>query len=194
MYFQRVELGALFSLEMGKIKTEGVGEVQEFIDICDYAVGLSRMMSGRVVTSERVGHSILEVPNPLGVIGVLTVFNFTVAVYGWNLSFSLAAGNATAWESSHTTPLCARDKIWCTETFPPILNVAIFDHLDQAIEWNNSVPQGLSSSLWTRDLRNAGQWIGPNGSDAGIVNINVGNSGAEISAAFGGNKVRAAEN
>ncbi|KAF9476090.1 NAD-aldehyde dehydrogenase [Pholiota conissans] len=381
---KREDLGALVSLEMGKIRTEGVGEVQEFVDICDYAVGLSRMMNGRVVASERPGHTILEVPNPLGVVAVLSAFNFPVAVYGWNLSLSLAAGNATIWKPSPTTPLCAiavtkivsgvlerngipgavaslvtggkeageaivesrdvelvsftgsehvgrivgksvasrfgkvilelggnnasiimpdadlslavpsvffgavgtagqrctstrrlylhkdiasevlerlqklyasvipgdplvdgtllgplhskaaceiyfkaiahlrgsgariltggnkyqhlesgnfveptiaipkspdtKDHIWKTETFAPILNVAIFEHLDQAIEWNNGVPQGLSSSLWTRDLRNLGKWIGPSGSDCGIVNVNVGTSGAEIGAAFGGNK------
>jgi len=80
------------------------------------------------------------------------------------------------------------DKIWRTETFAPVLNVGVFDELEQAIEWNNNVPQGLSSSLWTRDIRNVGKWIGPAGSDAGIVNVNVGTSGAEIGAAFGGNK------
>ncbi len=79
--------------------------------------------------------------------------------------------------------------LWKKEVFAPILNVAIFDELEQAIEWNNAVPQGLSSSLWTRDIRNVGRWIGPEGSDTGIVNVNVGTSGAEIGAAFGGNKV-----
>ncbi|KIK68352.1 hypothetical protein GYMLUDRAFT_256092 [Collybiopsis luxurians FD-317 M1] len=411
---KREELGALVTLEMGKIRTEGVGEVQEFIDICDYAVGLSRMMNGRVVASERPGHSILEVPNPLGVVGVLSAFNFPVAVYGWNLALSLAAGNATIWKPSPTTPLTSiavtsvisevlkkndlpgaiaglvtggqavgeavvgspavelisftgservgsivgqavvsrygksilelggnnasivmpdadlslalsgvffgavgtagqrctstrrlflhrqiapeflerlqklytsvkpgdpldsstllgplhtaaavktysnavahlrsidteilcggepyhlpspldggnfvqptisvpkstnmKDSIWSTETFAPVLNVAIFDELDEAIEWNNAVPQGLSSSLWTRDLQNVGKWIGAGGSDAGIVNVsvlslirpclshilpiaasfnslleqvNAGTSGAEIGASFGGNK------
>ncbi|KAJ7779570.1 NAD-aldehyde dehydrogenase [Mycena olivaceomarginata] len=378
---KRTELGALISLEMGKIRTEGTGEVQEFVDICDYAVGLSRMMNGRVVASERPGHSILEVPNPLGVVGVLSAFNFPVAVYGWNLSLSFAAGNATLWKPSPTTPLCAiavttiiarvleqngipgavaglvtggkdageaitesrdvdlvsftgsehvgrivgrtvqsrfgkvilelggnnasivmpdadlgmaipsvffgaigtagqrctstrrlylhkniaeeflerlqkvysalkpgdpldeatllgpvhsatavdiyekavrylqdmdaqilaggaryaaadapaghqgnfvqptiaipksvdpSDTLWQTECFAPILNCAVFDDLEEAIQWNNAVPQGLSSSLWTRDIRNVGTWIGPNGSDAGIVNVNVGTSGAEI--------------
>ncbi|KAH7928382.1 succinate-semialdehyde dehydrogenase [Leucogyrophana mollusca] len=383
---KRDALGALVSLEMGKIKTEGIGEVQEFVDICDYAVGLSRMMNGRVVASERPGHTILEVPNPLGVVGVLTAFNFPVAVYGWNFSLSFAAGNATLWKPSPSTPLCSiavtkivasvlernglpgavsalvtggkdvgeavvesrdvnlvsftgseavgrvvgkavqsrfgksilelggnnaaivmpdadlslavpavffgavgtagqrctstrrlylhrdiapkfldalqklyatvrvgdpltngtllgplhtraavgiysdavqrlretgaeiltgglryeegtlrqgnfvqptiavpkstdpKDTIWSTETFAPILNTAVFDDLAQAIEFNNDVPQGLSSSLWTRDLRNVGKWIGPEGSDTGIVNVNVGTSGAEIGAAFGGNK------
>ncbi|KAF9224804.1 NAD-aldehyde dehydrogenase [Gyrodon lividus] len=383
---KRDVLGALVSLEMGKIKTEGIGEVQEFVDICDYAVGLSRMMNGRVVASERPGHTILEVPNPLGTVGVLTAFNFPIAVYGWNFSLSFAAGNANVWKPSPTTSLCAiavtkiiagilerngipgavsalvtggkdvgeavvesadvplvsftgseavgrmvgkavqsrfgktilelggnnasiimpdadlsmavpavffgavgtagqrctstrrlylhrdiaprfldalqklygsvrvgdplvestllgplhtraavgiysnavrrlrengaqiltggqrydqdglrqgnfvqptiaipnsvdpTDAIWSTETFAPILNVCIFNELEQVIAWNNAVPQGLSSSLWTRDMRNLGKWIGPEGSDAGIVNVNVGTSGAEIGAAFGGNK------
>ncbi|KAJ7628542.1 NAD-aldehyde dehydrogenase [Roridomyces roridus] len=388
---KRAELGALISLEMGKIRTEGVGEVQEFVDMnvqCDYAVGLSRMMNGRVVASERPGHSILEVPNPLGVVGVLSAFNFPVAVYGWNLALSFAAGNATLWKPAPSTPLCSiavtnivskvlerngipgavaglvtggqdvgaaivesrdvdlvsftgsehvgrivgktvqsrfgkvilelggnnaaivmpdadlemavpsvffgaigtagqrctstrrlylhreiadtfldrlqkaysalkpgdpldegtllgpvhsasavkvyekavqdlkdteseiliggsrysaadapggsngyfvqptialpsvghSESVWQTETFAPILNCRVFDDLDEAILWNNAVPQGLSSSLWTRDLRNVGKWIGPCGSDAGIVNVNVGTSGAEIGAAFGGNK------
>ncbi|KAI0922530.1 hypothetical protein AcV5_009478 [Taiwanofungus camphoratus] len=385
---KRDELGALVSLEMGKIKTEGVGEVQEFVDIADYAVGLSRMMNGRVIASERPGHSILEVPNPLGVVAVLSAFNFPVAVYGWNLALSLAAGNATLWKPSPSTPLCSiavtkivsrvlekngipgavaglvtggkhvgegivesrdvdmvsftgseavgrqvgkvvqsrfgkvllelggnnasiimpdadlslavpavffgavgtagqrctstrrlylhraiaasflerlqslyasvrpgdplapgtllgplhtraavgvyssaverlratgaeilagggtyaalgapldggnfvvptiavprsvelADAVWRTETFAPVLCVGVFDALEEAIAWNNGVPQGLSSSLWTRDLRNVGKWIGPAGSDAGIVNVNVGTSGAEIGAAFGGNK------
>ncbi|KDQ56899.1 hypothetical protein JAAARDRAFT_36372 [Jaapia argillacea MUCL 33604] len=383
---KRDALGALVSLEMGKIRTEGVGEVQEFVDICDYAVGLSRMMNGNVVSSERPGHTILEVPNPLGVVAVLSAFNFPVAVYGWNLALSMAAGNATLWKPSPSTPLCSiavtkivagvlekngipgavaglvtggkdvgeavvesrdvdmvsftgseaigrivgktvqsrfgkillelggnnasvvmpdadlsvavpsvffgsigtagqrctstrrlylhrkiaseflellqkmygsirvgdplvsstllgplhnttgvniftdavkhlrdseaniltggsrysetpfdkgnfvqptiaipksvdpTDKIWSTETFAPVLCAAVFDELEEAIEWNNAVPQGLSSSLWTRDLRNMGKWIGPSGSDTGIVNVNVGTSGAEIGAAFGGNK------
>ncbi|TFK53127.1 NAD-aldehyde dehydrogenase [Heliocybe sulcata] len=383
---KRDELGALVSLEMGKIKTEGTGEVQEFVDMCDYAVGLSRMMNGRVVSSERPGHSILEVPNPLGVVAVLSAFNFPVAVYGWNLALSMAAGNATLWKPSPSTPLCSiavtkivsrvleengipgavagliiggkdvgeaivedktvdmvsftgseavgrtvgkvvqsrfgkvllelggnnaavimpdadmslalpavffgavgtagqrctstrrlylhrdiapeflgrleklyssvrvgdplakdtllgplhtrsaigiyqdalgylRDagaeiitggerydappldqgnfvkptiavpkspdpssRIWSTETFAPVLCAAVFDHVEQAIEWNNAVPQGLSSTLFTRDIRTIGKWIGPEGSDAGIVNVNVGTSGAEIGAAFGGNK------
>jgi aldehyde dehydrogenase family 7 protein A1 len=67
----------------------------------------------------------------------------------------------------------AMPEIWTKETFAPILNVAVFDEIEQAIEWNNSVPQGLSSSLWTRDMRNVGKWIGPSGSDTGIVNVSL---------------------
>ncbi|KAH8922688.1 ALDH-like protein [Atractiella rhizophila] len=100
-------LGALVSLEMGKIYSEGKGEVQEFIDICDYGVGLSRSMEGRHLPSERPGHVMLEVPNPLGLCGVITAFNFPVAVYGWNLSLSLVCGNSTLWAPAPSTPLCA---------------------------------------------------------------------------------------
>jgi aldehyde dehydrogenase family 7 member A1 len=91
----------------------------------------------------------------------------------------------------HANPLVQDEtgRMWRTETFAPILQVGEFDELEEAIKWNNAVPQGLSSSLWTRDMRNVGRWIGPEGSDCGIVNVNVGTSGAEIGAAFGGNKV-----
>jgi len=104
-------------------------------------------------------------------------------------------GDATLRDGNFVQPTIAipkildpKHEIWSTETFAPILNAAVFDDIEQAIEWNNAVPQGLSSSLWTRDMRNIGKWIGPTGSDTGIVNVNVGTSGAEIGAAFGGNK------
>jgi aldehyde dehydrogenase family 7 protein A1 len=80
------------------------------------------------------------------------------------------------------------DAVWAEETFAPVLCVRAFDALEEAIAWNNGVRQGLSSALWTRDVRNVGKWLGPGGSDAGIVNVNAGTSGAEIGAAFGGNK------
>lgn len=355
---------------------------------CDHAVGLSRSIQGRVLPSERADHVIYEIPNPLGVVGILSAFNFPVAVYGWNFSVALAAGNATIWKPSPTTPLCAiavtklitpvleanglpgaaaalvcgdvdvgktvvgsediplisftgsekvgkevgkavmdrfgktilelggnnavivdkdadlslalqgvlfaavgtagqrctstrrlllhkdiakeflskllpiydsqtlptgdpldpstligplhneaavqnyeralegvtsrggeiltknsgrytpkngdlsggswvyptvvkpklDDPCWREEVFAPILYVAEFETLEDAIKLNNAVPQGLSSSLFTSGLRAMGQWLGPNGSDCGIVNVNVGTSGAEIGAAFGGNK------
>ena len=81
---KRDALGALIALEVGKIEAEGVGEVQEYIDMCDYAVGQSRMIGGGVVPSERPNHSMLEMWNPLGVVGVISAFNFPCAVYGWN--------------------------------------------------------------------------------------------------------------
>jgi aldehyde dehydrogenase family 7 protein A1 len=377
---KRDALGALVSLEMGKIKSEGVGEVQEFIDICDLAVGLSRTISGQVIPSERAGHTLLECWNPLGVVGVITAFNFPCAVLGWNLAISMICGNCNIWKGASTTPLVTiatariitevlernhiepgvftcvigsgrtigerllQDKrisllsftgssevgvhvsevvhrrfgrtilelggnnavivmpdanlelalrgcvfsavgtagqrctslrrliihesvydkvvsslvaayktvrigdpldastlmgplhtagavkeyeeglveiakqggkvlvggkrieregnfveptiveilpsaeIVKTELFVPILYVMKFKTLEEAIEINNSVPQGLSSSLFTTDVRAAFKWMGPSGSDCGIVNVNVGTSGAEIGGAFGGEK------
>uniref|UniRef100_A0A4W3IRC9 aldehyde dehydrogenase (NAD(+)) n=1 Tax=Callorhinchus milii TaxID=7868 RepID=A0A4W3IRC9_CALMI len=88
-------LGNLVSLEMGKISIEGVGEVQEYIDICDYAVGLSRMFGGPMLPSERPGHALIEQWNPLGLVGIITAFNFPVAVYGWNNALALVCGNCT---------------------------------------------------------------------------------------------------
>ncbi|EPQ27547.1 uncharacterized protein PFL1_05085 [Pseudozyma flocculosa PF-1] len=394
-YMRRKDaLGALISYEMGKVLTEGKGEVQEVIDVADIAVGLSRSIKGNVLPSERPGHVIYEIPNPLGLVGIITAFNFPVAVHGWNFCLSFIAGNANIWKPSPTTPLTAiattklivsvlerhnlplalaslvcgdvetgqaltrdervqmvsftgsekigkvvaqdvagrlgktllelggnnaaivfedadlsiavpgvafaaigtagqrctstrrlllhskiadqfldrlvkvyqgvRDKnligdpiqdgimcgplhssaavekYWQTiekiqatggkvifgptsrqegasvtasgkgggnyvipticqpasstdqvfqeEVFAPILNVAIFDTLEEAIELNNGVPQGLSSSLFTRSLENVGIWQGSLGSDCGIVNVNVSTSGAEVGAAFGGNK------
>lgn len=100
-------LGRLVSIEMGKILAEGVGEVQEYIDICDYALGLSRQIGGSVVPSEREGHFMKEVWNPLGTVGVISAFNFPVAVYGWNSAISLVCGNPVVWKPAPTTPLCS---------------------------------------------------------------------------------------
>lgn len=86
-------LGALITLEMGKIRSEGLGEVQEFIDICDMAVGMSRTIDGKVFNSERPGHFMMEVWNPIGNVGVITAFNFPVAVMGWNTALSLICGD-----------------------------------------------------------------------------------------------------
>ncbi|KDE04097.1 aldehyde dehydrogenase family 7 member A1 [Microbotryum lychnidis-dioicae p1A1 Lamole] len=382
------DLGLLVSLEMGKIYSEGKGEVQEIIDVADYAVGLSRSIGGSVVPSEREKHFITEVSNPLGVVGCITAFNFPVAVAGWNLALSLITGNAMVWKPSPSTPLTAiamtklMSKVFearghsgalaslvcggaqvgeklvndkrvdlisftgseargrevsmavagrfgksilelggnnaaivlpdaniplalrsilfaalgtagqrCTttrrlflhssiadsfieqlrkayistsnrigdplddsslvgplhgqdgvqkfkaaiedakkeggeiivggrtkemrgefkggnwveptivrfkdatkaevmkrETFAPILYISTFDTLEEAIELNNAVEQGLSSTLFTKDMSSAFQWIGPAGSDTGIVNVNGSTSGAEIGAPFGGNK------
>lgn len=98
-------LGRLVSLEMGKILPEGVGEVQEFIDICDYAVGLSRMFAGQVIPSERARHTILEQWRPLGLVGVISAFNFPCAVYGWNAAIALTVGDSVLWKGAPSTPL-----------------------------------------------------------------------------------------
>ncbi|CAO3639850.1 unnamed protein product [Cunninghamella blakesleeana] len=98
-------LGKLVSLEMGKILPEGIGEVQEYVDILEYALGLSRMLNGAMIPSERPGHVMLETWNPLGTIGVISAFNFPVAVYGWNSALALVTGNGVLWKPSPTTPL-----------------------------------------------------------------------------------------
>jgi len=373
-----IPLGKLTSLEMGKINPEGIGEVQEYIDICDYAVGLSRMLPGIVIPSERPNHALFEQWNPLGLVGIITAFNFPVAVAGWNTAISLVCGNTQIWKGAPTTPLVSvavtkllsevldannlpgsicslvqggadvgeamatdenvkllsftgstkvghhvsmkvqerfgkfllelggnnaligmddaeidllvpatlfaavgtagqrcttlrrlilhesiydevverlvkaykqvkignplEDGILCgplhtteavqayenaihaakeqggtvafggkalggnyveptvitgiahdspivhTETFVPILYVLKCDSYEQAVEWNNEVDQGLSSSIFTRDIGKVFDWMGPGGSDCGIVNINIPTSGAEIGGAFGGEK------
>ncbi|NXT70167.1 AL7A1 dehydrogenase, partial [Chaetops frenatus] len=93
------------SLEMGKIFVEGVGEVQEYVDVCDYAVGLSRMIGGPILPSERPGHALIEQWNPVGLVGIITAFNFPVAVYGWNSAIAMICGNACLWKGAPTTSL-----------------------------------------------------------------------------------------
>jgi len=371
-------LGLLISLEMGKIKSEGLGEVQEYIDICDFATGLSRTIEGKVLPSERPGHFMMEQWNPLGLTGCITAFNFPVAVAGWNAAIALICGDTMLWKPSPTTNLCAiavqrivnevfakfgfksihtlcaggadvgsalvadkrvplisftgstavgrlvsetvskrfgrailelggnnaavimddadldlalkacvfacvgtagqrcttmrriflhesvydkfvermaaayktiksgdplqegvllgplhtkmavsqfKDGIEAAkkqggkvlvgggviagpgnyveptiieighdapvvqhELFAPVTYVMKFKTLDEAIQWNNEVPQGLSSTLFTKNLQHYFNWVGPAGSDCGIVNCNIGTSGAEIGGAFGGEK------
>eukprot|EP00331_Platyophrya_macrostoma_P034183 CAMPEP_0176450546 /NCGR_PEP_ID=MMETSP0127-20121128/27215_1 /TAXON_ID=938130 /ORGANISM="Platyophrya macrostoma, Strain WH" /LENGTH=519 /DNA_ID=CAMNT_0017838251 /DNA_START=27 /DNA_END=1586 /DNA_ORIENTATION=- len=376
-------LGKLISLEMGKILSEGLGEVQEFIDICDMAVGMSRTIDGKILASERPNHFMMEQWNPLGLIGVISAFNFPNAVFGWNFAIAAICGNMTLWKGSETTSLVtmatariiaevleknkcppgvmtvvngegktigelitndpriqlvsftgstgvgrrvsevvhkrfgrtilelggnnaiivcedadldmalrgvtfaavgtcgqrctslrrllihekhfdamvkqlvdvyqtikignpmeegtlcgplhhkAAVKIYThgietiksqggkvltggkvlesefpggnyvaptiveidssaeivkEELFCPILYVMKFKTFDEAIKINNGVPQGLSSAIFTKDLSKLFQWVGPLGSDCGIVNCNIGTSGAEIGGAFGGEK------
>uniref|UniRef100_A0AAY4AQ05 Aldehyde dehydrogenase domain-containing protein n=1 Tax=Denticeps clupeoides TaxID=299321 RepID=A0AAY4AQ05_9TELE len=314
-------LGSLVSLEMGKIYVEGVGEVQEYVDVCDYAVGLSRMIGGPVLPSERPGHALIEQWNPVGLVGIITAFNFPVAVYGWNNAIALICGNKlsisydlftfvcvcvqlnrivanvlgqnnlpgaicsmtcggadigsaiakdervdlvsftgsthvgkqvslmvqerfgrqllelggnnaivgnTLYGPLHTkqaveqylaaveqakqqggtiicggkvmdrpgnyveptiiTGLAHNAAIVHTETFVPILYVLKFKTEEEAFSWNNEVKQGLSSSIFTKDLGRIFRWLGPKGSDCGIVNVNIPTSGAEIGGAFGGEK------
>jgi aldehyde dehydrogenase (NAD+) len=378
------DLGKLVTLEAGKIVAEGEGEVQEMIDICDFAVGLSRQLYGLTMPSERPGHRMLEQWHPLGVIGVISAFNFPVAVWAWNTALAVVCGDATLWKPSGQTPLCAiatikiaervcrdrgvdpalfslaiggreavgermahdkrlplisatgsthmgrevgekvqhrlgrallelggnnaiivapsadldlatrailfgavgtagqrctttrrvfvhrslekeltqrlvsayrqvsignpleagtlmgplislaavqsmqqalhrlRDeggtilyggrpltgekfpggryvepclakakpdfKIVREETFAPILYLMAYEKLEEAIAWHNAVPQGLSSAIFTNDLREAELFLSSRGSDCGIANVNIGTSGAEIGGAFGGEK------
>lgn len=372
-------LGSLISVEMGKIKQEADGEVQEMIDMADFAVGQSRMLYGKTMHSERPQHRMYEQWHPLGVVGVITAFNFPMAVWAWNAFIAAIAGNTVVWKPSSQTPLCAvavhqlcqqvmvemgypgifsvflpaassttaalvadrraplisftgssavgrsvaqtvaarmgRSLLECSgnnalivdatadlslaipaivfgaigtagqrctttrrlfvhahcydavierllhayrqvvlgdpllpttlmgplidgaavadyesairsacaaggkllyggrrlsgpgnfveptlieidascdivknETFAPILYVMRFTELSAAIALQNDVPQGLSSALFTNDLRHAEQFLAATGSDCGIANINIGTSGAEIGGAFGGEK------
>jgi aldehyde dehydrogenase (NAD+) len=378
------DLGRLVTLENGKILAEGEGEVQEMIDICDFAVGLSRQLYGLTISSERPGHRMFEQWHPLGVAGIISAFNFPVAVWAWNSALALVCGDATVWKPSAQTPLCAiatiriaervcrdygadpalfslaigsRDVVGermahdcrlplisatgstrmgreigqnlqrrlgrallelggnngiivapsanldlaarailfgavgtagqrCTttrrlfvhrsvekeltrrllaayrqvpignpleqgtlmgplisvaavgamqealrrlrqeggeilyggqpltgrkfpggryvtpclararpdskivreETFAPILYLMPYERIEDAIAWHNAVPQGLSSAIFTNDLREAEFFLSSCGSDCGIANVNIGTSGAEIGGAFGGEK------
>jgi aldehyde dehydrogenase family 7 protein A1 len=101
------DLGSLISLEMGKIHSEGMGEVQEYIDMCELAVGMSRQLPGQVLPSEREEHALLECWNPLGMIGIISAFNFPCAVHGWNSSVSMVSGNTQIWKGASSTSLVA---------------------------------------------------------------------------------------
>jgi aldehyde dehydrogenase (NAD+) len=103
----RDDLGALVSLEMGKILAEGIGEVQEMIDVCDFAVGLSRQLYGLTMHSERPGHRMYEQWHPLGIVGVISAFNFPVAVWSWNAAIAAVCGDCVLWRPSSDTPLTA---------------------------------------------------------------------------------------
>ncbi len=379
----REDLADLVTIEAGKIRSEALGEVQEMIDICDFAVGLSRQLYGRTIAGERPGHRLSESWHPLGVVGVLSAFNFPVAVWSWNTAVALVCGDTVVWKPSELTPLTAlacdgllaraavdvgapagvhrlllgarecgerlvddprvalvsatgsvgmgrqvaprvaarfgrcllelggnnaavvapsadldltvrgvvfsaagtagqrcttlrrlivhedladrlverivhaygqlplgdpfdpatlvgplistaahtamsealaeaqrsggkllaggercltdqaphaayvrpaivrmpeQTEIVRTETFAPILYVLTYRTLDEAVALHNGVPQGLSSSIFTRDQREAERFLAADGSDCGIANVNIGTSGAEIGGAFGGEK------
>ncbi|MBS1821061.1 MAG: aldehyde dehydrogenase family protein [Acidobacteria bacterium] len=100
-------LGRLVTIETGKLLSEGFGEVQEMIDICTFAAGLSRQLTGLTIPSERVGHRMMETWHPLGVVGIISAFNFPVAVWAWNAALALVCGNAIVWKPSEKTPLTA---------------------------------------------------------------------------------------
>ena len=127
-------LGSLVALENGKIKAEGDGEVQEMIDIADFAVGQSRMLYGRTMPSERPAHRMYEQWHPLGVVAVITAFNFPVAVWAWNAMLACVCGNAVVWKPSPKTPACAlavqalADRVVRELDLPPIFALAICDN------------------------------------------------------------------
>lgn len=103
----KADLGRLVSIEVGKSVSEGAGEVQEMIDICDFAVGLSRQLYGLTIATERLDHRMMETWHPMGVVGVITAFNFPVAVWAWNAALAFICGNAVVWKPSEKSPLTA---------------------------------------------------------------------------------------
>lgn len=125
-------LGLLVTIEAGKIRSEGLGEVQEMIDICDFAVGLSRQLYGLTMPSERPGHAMREVWHPLGPVGVISAFNFPVAVWAWNAALALVCGDSLLWKPSEKTPLTA------------IATSAIFDQVTAQYE---AAPRNLGQLL-----------------------------------------------
>jgi aldehyde dehydrogenase (NAD+) len=134
-------LGSLVSLEMGKIKAEGDGEVQEMIDVADFAVGQSRMLYGLQMHSERPNHRMFEQWHPLGVVGVISAFNFPVAVWSWNAFLAAICGNATVWKPSPKTALCAVavqhlcNRVLERNGYPPIFQLFVDDGTELAVKF-----------------------------------------------------------
>ncbi|MGI4861333.1 MAG: L-piperidine-6-carboxylate dehydrogenase [Janthinobacterium lividum] len=129
---KKTALGRMITLETGKILQEGMGEVQEMIDICDFAVGVSRQLYGLTIASERPGHRMAETWHPLGVCTVISAFNFPAAVWSWNAALALVCGNAVIWKPSEKTPLTA---------------LAVNQILDEALAEFGDAPQGLTCVL-----------------------------------------------
>ena len=134
-------LGKLVSYEMGKSLQEGYGEVQEMIDICDFAVGLSRQLHGFTMHSERPGHRMYEQYHPLGIVGIISAFNFPVAVWSWNSMLAWVCGDVCVWKPSEKTPLCA---VACQQII-----AAVFE--------KNNIPEGVSGLIVGG--REVGEWM-----------------------------------
>ena len=138
---KKLDLGQLVSWEMGKSLQEGLGEVQEMIDICDFAVGLSRQLHGVTMTSERPAHRLYEQYHPLGIVGIISAFNFPVAVWSWNVALAWVCGNVCVWKPSEKTPFCS---IACQNIIAEVLK-------------ENSIPEGVSCVL--NGGAEVGQWM-----------------------------------
>lgn len=138
---KKIELGTLVSYEMGKSLQEGIGEVQEMIDICDYATGLSRQLYGMTTHSERPGHRMFEQWHPLGIVGIISAFNFPVAVWSWNAMIALICGNVCVWKPSEKTPITA---IACQRIIELVLK-------------QNNVPEGVLCLI--NGDRECGEWL-----------------------------------
>ena len=161
------DLGKLVSYEMGKSLQEGMGEVQEMIDICDFAVGLSRQLYGLTMHSERPGHRMYEQYHPLGIVGIISAFNFPVAVWSWNSMLAMVCGDVCVWKPSEKTPLCG---IACQQIISKVFK-------------ENKVPEGVCSLI--TGGREVGEWLSE---DARIALVSATGStrmGKAISAATG---------
>jgi aldehyde dehydrogenase (NAD+) len=134
-------LGKLVSYEMGKSLQEGLGEVQEMIDICDFAVGLSRQLYGLTIHSERPNHRMYEQWHPLGIVGIISAFNFPVAVWSWNAALAWVCGNVCVWKPSEKTPLCS---------------IAVQNIVAKVFEKNN-VPEGVNCLV--QGNKEVGEWL-----------------------------------
>ncbi len=161
------DLGKLVSYEMGKSLQEGMGEVQEMIDICDFAVGLSRQLYGLTMHSERPGHRMYEQYHPLGIVGIISAFNFPVAVWSWNAMLAMVCGDVCVWKPSEKTPLCG---VACQNIIAKIFK-------------ENKVPEGVCNLI--TGAKEAGEWMS---NDVNIALLSATGStrmGKAISAATG---------
>jgi aldehyde dehydrogenase (NAD+) len=138
---QKQYLGQLVSYEMGKSLQEGLGEVQEMIDICDFAVGLSRQLYGLTMHSERPSHRMYEQWHPMGIVGIISAFNFPVAVWSWNAALAWVCGNVTVWKPSEKAPICGN----------------AVQHIVAKIFEANQVPEGVNCLI--QGDRNVGEWM-----------------------------------
>jgi len=134
-------LGQLVSYEMGKSLQEGLGEVQEMIDICDFAVGLSRQLYGLTMHSERPSHRMYEQWHPMGIVGIISAFNFPVAVWSWNAALAWVCGNVTVWKPSEKTPLCGN----------------AIQKIVEKVFADNGVPEGVNNLI--QGGREVGEWM-----------------------------------
>jgi aldehyde dehydrogenase (NAD+) len=160
-------LGKLVSFEMGKSLQEGYGEVQEMIDICDFAVGLSRQLYGLTMHSERPSHRMYEQWHPLGVVGIISAFNFPVAVWSWNAALAWICGNTTIWKPSEKTPLCG---------------IAI-QHIVATVFKKNDVPEGVNCLV--QGGREIGEWMSNDPSIPLVSATGSTRMGKAVSAAIG---------
>jgi aldehyde dehydrogenase (NAD+) len=138
---EKQSLGQLVSYEMGKSLQEGLGEVQEMIDICDFAVGLSRQLYGLTMHSERPSHRMYEQWHPMGIVGIISAFNFPVAVWSWNAALAWVCGNVTVWKPSEKTPLCGN----------AVQNIVA------KVFAENKVPEGVNNLI--QGGREVGEWM-----------------------------------